>query len=67
MMDALKQNEVKRLSQEALLETLTKVEEAVIRGSAQFQDYENYVVCQKELLRRGLTDAAELCTSSWAR
>ena len=67
MIKVLKQAEAKRLSEEALLETLTKVEEAVIRGNAQFQDYEDYVVCQKELVRRGVVSLGELSTSSWAR
>ena len=67
MMNVLRQAEAERLSQEALLETIAQVEEAVIKGEAQFQDYENYVFCRKELVRRGLVDLSELCTSSWAR
>lgn len=67
MTDVLKQADVKRLSREALLEVVAQVEEAVIKGEAQLQDYEDYVFCRKELVRRGLVDVSELCTSSWAR
>ncbi len=40
------------LSDEVLLETLAGCEEAVIRGTAQMGDYQQFVVYAEELTRR---------------
>ena len=47
------------LSDKALLETLSRCEEAVVRGTAQMGDYQRFVVCAEELTRRRTQQ--ELC------
>lgn len=46
------QRDVKALDNEALSEIITKCEEAIADGSAEIEDYEAFVLCQKELARR---------------
>lgn len=43
---------VRHVSQGDLLALVRQVEEAVVRGTAQMRDYETFVRCQEELLRR---------------
>ena len=43
---------VQRYTRGELLARIAKVEEAVMRGTAQMRDYELFVCCKEELLRR---------------
>lgn len=45
-------NDVRYLSNEELSEIISKCEDAIQDGSAEIEDYEAFVVCQKELARR---------------
>lgn len=44
--------DVHYLSNEQLSEIIAKCEGAITDGSAEIEDYEAFVVCQKELARR---------------
>ncbi len=46
------QRDIKALDNDALSEIITKCEEAIADGSAEIEDYEAFVLCQKELARR---------------
>ena len=52
---------VRQLPRRELLGRIRQVEDAVHRGTAQMRDYETFVSCQEELLRR------ELVHSSWSQ
>lgn len=43
---------VRRLSNEQLAETIERCEDLITDGSAEIEDYEAFVLCQKELARR---------------
>lgn len=43
---------IRYLSNEELSEIITKCEGAITDGSAEIEDYEAFVLCQKELARR---------------
>ena len=43
---------VQRYTRGELLARIAKVEEAVVRGTAQMRDFEMFVCCKEELLRR---------------
>ncbi len=43
---------IRYLSNEELSEIITKCESAISDGSAEIEDYEAFVLCQKELARR---------------
>lgn len=43
---------VRRMSNEELAKTIELCEEAIADGSAEIEDYEAFVLCQKELARR---------------
>lgn len=43
---------VRRYPRGELLARIQKVEEAVVRGTAQMRDYETFVRCKEELMRR---------------
>ena len=43
---------VQRLSNEELSVTIGKCETAIADGSAEIEDYEAFVLCQQELVRR---------------
>ncbi|HNR00581.1 MAG: hypothetical protein KF875_04855 [Trueperaceae bacterium] len=45
-------DDVRYLSNEELSEIISKCEDAIQDGSAEVEDYEAFVVCQKELARR---------------
>ncbi|HET9026503.1 MAG TPA: hypothetical protein VFN07_03140 [Trueperaceae bacterium] len=44
--------DVRFLSNEELSEIISRCEGAITDGSAQIDDYEAFVICQKELARR---------------
>ena len=44
--------DVRYLSNEELSEIISRCEGAITDGSAQIDDYEAFVICQKELARR---------------
>ncbi len=48
----VKLSDIQCLPKDDLLVLIHQVEEAVVRGTAQMRDYETFVRCQKELLRR---------------
>ena len=43
---------VQRLSNDELSVTISKCETAIADGSAEIEDYEAFVLCQQELVRR---------------
>ncbi|CAN5884403.1 hypothetical protein BH24DEI2_BH24DEI2_21410 [soil metagenome] len=43
---------VRRLSNDELSVTISKCESAIADGSAEIEDYEAFVFCQQELVRR---------------
>lgn len=43
---------VRRMSNEQLAETIERCEGLISDGSAEIEDYEAFVLCQKELSRR---------------
>ncbi len=43
---------VQRLSNDELSVTINKCETAIADGSAEIEDYEAFVLCQQELVRR---------------
>ncbi len=43
---------IQRLSNEELSKVITQCEHAIAEGSAEIEDYEAFVLCQKELARR---------------
>jgi hypothetical protein len=45
-------DEVRRMSNEQLAATIERCEGAIADGSAEIEDYEAFVLCQKELARR---------------
>ncbi len=44
--------EIQRLSNDELSVTINKCETAIADGSAEIEDYEAFVLCQQELVRR---------------
>ena len=47
---------VQHISKGDLLALIRRVEDAVFRGTAQMRDYETFVCCQEELMRREVLD-----------
>jgi len=45
-------DEVRRMTNEQLAATIERCEGAIADGSAEIEDYEAFVLCQKELARR---------------
>lgn len=45
-------NHIQHLSNEELSDIITKCENVIADGSAEIEDYEAFVLCQKELARR---------------
>ncbi len=43
---------VRRMTPEELARTIARCEDAIADGSAEIEDYEAFVLCQKELARR---------------
>ena len=43
---------VRQLSRRELQDVVTHVEDVILRGTAQVQDYEDFVLCKQELVRR---------------
>lgn len=43
---------VRRMSTGELADTISRCEAAIANGSARIEDYEAFVLCQKELARR---------------
>jgi len=43
---------VRRMSTEQLAQTIARCEDAIADGTAEIEDYEAFVLCQKELARR---------------
>lgn len=43
---------VQRMSTEELANTIARCEDAIADGTAEIEDYEAFVLCQKELARR---------------
>ena len=43
---------VRQLSRRELQEVAAGVEDAMLRGTAQIGDYENFILCKQELVRR---------------
>jgi hypothetical protein len=43
---------VRRMTPEELASTIARCEDAIADGSAEIEDYEAFVLCQKELARR---------------
>lgn len=46
------QERVRRMSTEELANTIARCEDAIADGTAEIEDYEAFVLCQKELARR---------------
>lgn len=45
-------DQVRRMSTEELANTIARCEDAIADGTAEIEDYEAFVLCQKELARR---------------
>ena len=43
---------IKQMSNEELSDVISRCEHAISEGSAEIEDYEAFVLCQKELARR---------------
>lgn len=43
---------VRRMTTSELADTISRCENAIANGSARIEDYEAFVLCQKELARR---------------
>ena len=52
MVQATTSDSFRHLSNEELSEIISKCESAITDGSAEIEDYEAFVLCQKELARR---------------